>query len=194
MKSLALILVLAVAALGQQPAPSGKTIGLAVAKVTVEVFSDYQCPHCKEFYEKTLKPLIGEYARHNKIYFIHREFPLPGHQYAKEAACLACAAERVGKYEQVCDALFRDQDSWGKSGKVADTACSALSPAEAKRVRVLAHDPAVIAEVDHDIALGQNLKLGGTPAMFIKSAGQSYPAGAVSYPVLRRVVEQLLSR
>lgn len=167
-----------------------------MAKVTVEVFSDYQCPGCKELYEKTLKPLIAEYARTGKIHFIHREFPLPIHAYAREAACYACAADRVGKYEQVCEVLFRDQDSWAKTGKVADAACSVLTPAEAKRVRALAQDPSVKNEVENDLRLGVSRGVGGTPTMIITSGGQSYAQNTskVTYPILRRVVEQLIAR
>jgi hypothetical protein len=55
---------------------------------------------------------------------IHREFPLNQHPYALEAACYACAAHRVGKWEQVCDVLFRKQESWAASGNVDETVCS----------------------------------------------------------------------
>jgi hypothetical protein len=82
-----------------------------------------------------------------KVYMIHREFPLNQHPYALEAACYACAAHRVGKWEQVCDVLFRKQESWAASGKVDETVCSVLMPDEAKRVRALAKDPSIIAEV-----------------------------------------------
>jgi len=145
-------------------------------------------------YEKTLKPLIAEYAQKGKIYFIHREFPLPMHAYAREAACFACAADRVGKYEQVCDALFRDQDSWSKTGKVADSACSALTPTEAKKVRELAHDASIKNEIDSDLRLGVSRGVGATPTMFVTSGGRSYPHSSfVSYPVLRGLVEQLIA-
>jgi protein-disulfide isomerase len=102
----------------------------------------------------------------------------------------------VGKYEQVCEVLFRDQDSWAKTGKVADAACSVLTPAEAKRVRALAQDPAVKNEVESDLRLGVSRGVGGTPTMIITSGGQSYAQNTskVTYPILRRVVEQLMAR
>ena len=36
-----------------------KAIGSKSAPVTMEVFSDYQCPSCGSLYEQTLKPLIA---------------------------------------------------------------------------------------------------------------------------------------
>ena len=162
-----------------------------MAKVSIEVFSDYQCPHCKEFYEKTVKPLLAEYG--TRIRFTHREFPLPIHAYSREAACFACAADKIGKYEQVCDALFRDQDKWSRTGKVAESACSAVSPAEAKRLRELAQDASVKNEIDGDLRLGAQRGLTGTPTLFISNGGNTYRYGIVSYPILRRAVENFLA-
>ena len=88
-------------------APStGKAVGLPNAPILMEVFSDFQCPACKTLYEQTLMPLVRDYVSAGKVYLIHRDFPLPMHAYAREAASYACAAGRIGKYEQVADALF----------------------------------------------------------------------------------------
>src|SRR3982750_934327 len=96
-----------------------KTLGSAVAPIRIEVFSDFQCPACKNLHETTLKQLVDEYVNgKKKVFLIHREFPLPMHAYARTAACYACAAERIGKYEQVGDALFRNQETWAKDGNI----------------------------------------------------------------------------
>jgi len=192
----ALCLLIAGAAIfAQNSINSGRAIGLSVARVTVEVFSDFQCPHCKELYERTLKPFIEDYARTGKVYLVHRFFPLPGHAHAKEAACYACAADRIGKYEPVCDVLFRKQSEWAENGKVDETVCSVLTPAEAKRVRALAKDPTVMAEVEREIEMGRSLRIQQTPTMIVAFNHHTYPvAGNVSYPIFRRFVDNLLSK
>jgi len=43
---------------------------------------------------------------------VSREFPLRMHQYSREAANYATAAARLGKYQQVADALFLNQLVW----------------------------------------------------------------------------------
>ncbi|MGC1580735.1 MAG: thioredoxin domain-containing protein, partial [Candidatus Acidiferrales bacterium] len=63
-----------------------KAIGSKTAPVTMEVFSDYQCPSCGTLYEQTLKPLISEYVASGKVYLVHHDFPLPMHKYGYEAA------------------------------------------------------------------------------------------------------------
>jgi protein-disulfide isomerase len=171
-----------------------KASGSPDAPIRLEVFSDYQCPYCKKMYLEVFRPLIDDYVSKGKIYLVHREFPLPIHAHAYEAACLACAAHRIGKYEQVCDAMFRQQEEWAVSGRVGDAACSVLTPEEAKQLRTIAKDPSVAAEIQDDVKLGQGAGVKGTPTAILTYHSRSYgvPTG-VTYPVLRRFVDQLLS-
>ncbi|HEV2687677.1 MAG TPA: thioredoxin domain-containing protein [Bryobacteraceae bacterium] len=185
---------LLLATLGAQTAPV-KSRGFANAPIVLEVYSDYQCPYCKMFYEKTLTPLIASHVDKGKVYVIHHEFPMPAlHAYAVAAACYACAANRVGKYEQVSAVLFHDQDSWAATGKVDETVCSILTAEEAKKVRALAKDPAIMAEVQHDLQVGRDAHVEGPPTVLLSYRMKQYPIpGAVSYDVLRRFIDQLLS-
>jgi hypothetical protein len=64
--------------------PSGKARGIPVAAITIEVFSDFQCPACKALYEQTLKPLVADHVDKGKVYLVHRDFPLPIHAYARK--------------------------------------------------------------------------------------------------------------
>ncbi len=201
MRRLVLLLgcVLAATAVSSPGSPSPpeivKSLGVFTAPITIEVFSDFQCPSCKMLYEQTLRPLTDDYVAKGKVYLVHRDFPLPMHAHAREAACYACAAGRIGKYEAACDILFRRQESWAADGKVGDTVCSVLSPSEAKQVRALANDPQVIASVDHDVTLGTAAGVKQTPTMMITYKNQRYPVtGAVNYDLLRRFLDQLLTK
>lgn len=170
------------------------TRGSSTAPIKMEVFSDYQCPGCKALYESTLKPVIDNYVDKGKVYLVHYEFPLPMHAFAMQAACYALAARRIGKYDQVTDILFKQQQNWAASGKVADTACSVLSPDEAKKVRTLAQDPSIAAEVQSDIQLGRAAHVDGTPTVIITHGIKQYriPTGA-GYQILSRFLDSLLS-
>ena len=172
-----------------------KSVGVFTAPISIEVFSDFQCPSCKMLYEQTLRPLTDDYVAKGKVYLVHRDFPLTMHAHAREAACYACAAGRIGKYETACDILFRRQEAWAADGKVGDTVCSVLSPNEAKQVRALVKDPQVIASVDHDVMLGTAAGVKQTPTMMITYKNQRYPvSGAVNYDLLRRFLDQLLAK
>ena len=128
------------------------------------------------------------------MYIIHHEYPLPMHAHAMEAACYASAANRVGKYEQVSEVLFRQQQNWAVTGNVDETACSVLTTDEAKKVRALAKDPAIVAEVQSDIQAGHTAHVDGTPTVILTHRLKQYriPANA-SYDILHRFIDQLLT-
>jgi protein-disulfide isomerase len=193
----ALVLASAVLLSGGAPTStvSSRTAGNANAKVRIEVFSDFQCPSCKVLHEGTLRRVKANYVETGRIQMISRYFPLPMHQFARPAACLACASERIGKYGQVSDVLFLKQEQWSRDGNLAGVLAAVLSPAELEKVKKLAEEPSVKAEVDRDVAAGMEAHIGQTPTMIIYSKGNRYPIpGAVTYEVLERALNSLLAK
>jgi len=189
-----LALAFLTATLLAQAPTSTRAVGPIIAKVTVDVYSDFQCPHCKVLDEQTLSRVRQDYAAKGLIRLVHHDFPLPMHPYAKQAALLAAAADKVGKFEQVSEVLFKQQDSWAASGKVEETVDSVLTPAEAKRVHALAADPATAAIVQRDVDLGTRLNITSTPTVIItKNLKSDRVVGSVTYPVLKRYLDQLLA-
>ena len=182
--------LLAWAAAPTQPDP--KAMGSPGAPITLEVFSDFQCPHCKPLHDETLPPLIRDYVAQGKVYLIHREFPLPGHPYAMVAASYATAAARLGKYNEVSDRLWLHQTTWSQSGKVEETACRGLTPAETAKVKALVNDKSIAAEIQRDVAMGQKLELHQTPTMIVRRGTAVYPlAGMINYDLLRSFLDSL---
>jgi protein-disulfide isomerase len=179
----------------QKSAPPLKSLGVSTAPITIEVFSDYECAHCKLLYEETLRPLMRDYVAKGKVYFIHRDYPLPQHVNARPAACLANASRQVNKYEEVCAALFRQQAVWSANGNIEAAVATVLTPVELTKVRLLAKDPKVIAEMEGDIALGQMIHVSQTPTMVISHKGRSSPvSGYVNYTFLKSYLDDLLSK
>ena len=192
---LASSLALAALATSAFAAFTTKSLGQSSAPVTIELFSDYQCPSCKTLHDQTVEPLIADYVRKGKVYLVHREFPLPMHQFARIAAAYAAAAYRIGKYEEIGNALFARQATWSVTGKVDEVAASVLSAADAKKVRELAKQPAIEEEINYEVGLGRNADVNQTPTMVIMHKGKKYPIkGMVTYTVLRKFVDDLLKK
>ena len=91
-----LIPFVAAVLLAAQATPAGaknfKESGSASAPITLEVYTDYQCPHCREFYLDVLPSLTKEFIATGKVRLIHRDFRLPQFQYSKTATRYANAA------------------------------------------------------------------------------------------------------
>src|SRR5258708_21161226 len=104
---------------GSAESGKGKALGNPAAPLLIEMYSDFQCPHCKHLHETFVPAFIKDYVDTGKAYFVCREFPLPGFgPKSREAAAYATAAARIGKYQPVARALFHHQSSWVLSGKI----------------------------------------------------------------------------
>jgi protein-disulfide isomerase len=200
------------------PAPSApvKTIGNHNAPITMEVFSDYQCPSCGNFYETTLRAMISDYVASGKVYLVHHDFPLQMHTYSGQAARWANAAAMVGQFQDVDAALFDNQAKWTADGNLEKYVAGAISPANFKRVEAILKSctaPAPTSKVDRslpqaeagcpvdsyivqDIVLGNAVPVQATPTFIIHYKGQSYPAssGIITWPILKQFFDTLLSQ
>jgi protein-disulfide isomerase len=184
----------------QPVAPAGDTdpheaFGSKNAPVTMEVFSDFQCPSCKTLFVNTNRRVMDNYVSTGKVYLIHRDFPLPQHAYSLVAARYARAAAQLGKFETVEQVLFQNQEKWEQTGDVDGTVASVLSPAEMTKVRALVKGGTLDAVIEKDRALGQMYSVNQTPTTVFHSGGQTYPyAGVMSYEILKQFLDQLLSQ
>ena len=96
--------------------------GPADARVTVAVFSDFQCPFCRRA-AFTLKPFFGELRK--KIRFIYINYPLdnacnpainhPMHPVSCLAAKAALCAHEKGKFWEYHDLVFLNQQKLSRS-------------------------------------------------------------------------------
>ena len=170
-------------------------LGNNTAPITVEVYSDFECPHCKIFHDTTQQAIIQDYVNTGKVYLIHRDFPLRQHKYAREAALYARAAAHFNKYEAVADVLFQTQATWSANGKYEDVVAKVLTPEEMKKARVMVKDPLLNQQIDNEIAAGFRAKVNATPTLVVthRMRTSTLPSD-VSYPMLKRYFDDLLSR
>ena len=78
------------------------------APITLVEFGDYQCPYCGAAYPvvKRLQKTLGK-----KLRFVFRNFPLTeAHPYALVAAEAAEAAALQGKFWEMHDLIYENQD------------------------------------------------------------------------------------
>ncbi|HLD11661.1 MAG TPA: thioredoxin domain-containing protein [Patescibacteria group bacterium] len=82
------------------------------AKVELVEYSDFQCPACATYH-----PIINEIIEKNNevLKFSYRHLPLQQHKYARLSAYAAEAAGKQGKFWEMYDLLFQNQDVWAES-------------------------------------------------------------------------------
>jgi len=72
-------------------------------KVTVIDFVDFECPFCRMTHAD-LAPLLE--ARKDKVRIARKHVPLRMHVHAMDAARTACCGEKLGKGDEIAEALF----------------------------------------------------------------------------------------
>src|SRR6266567_2464464 len=138
------------------------------APVTLEEFADFQCPPCGNF-AGFGEELLKQYDSRLRIVF--RNFPLPGHEHAREAALAAEAAGLQGRFWEMHDVLYREQAVWSKTpnprelfesyaGTIGLNLDQFKKDMDGEKAR---------ERVDSDHALGDSLGITLTPTLFINN-------------------------
>jgi protein-disulfide isomerase len=175
---------------------SFKLSGNPRATITIEIYSDYECPSCAQLFKETMPLLDAQYVKTGRIKILHRDFPLPQHSYARLAARYANAAGQIGRYDLVIDRLFRTQDNWSVNGDIAGALAQTLTPDEMKAVqRVVASDSHLDDTVAEDMAMAQKDQIGHTPTLVVvsKSGRQVIPSNP-PFSTLKGYLDALLSQ
>src|SRR5262249_40175750 len=76
------------------------------APITVVVWSDFECPHCK-LAMPILDTIVEKFSPNVRL--VHKFYPLHQHQRAEPAARAAIAAKNQGKYWEMEHTLFEHQ-------------------------------------------------------------------------------------
>jgi protein-disulfide isomerase len=82
--------------------------GPADAPITIVVWSDFECPHCRATLP-VLEQILEKHPR--EVRLVHKFYPLSQHTHAKQAAKAAIAAQNQGRYWEMERTLFKHQDA-----------------------------------------------------------------------------------
>jgi protein-disulfide isomerase len=165
---------------GKSDAESMHIRGNPNAPVTLEEFGDFQCPPCGSF-AGFADQLVKEYDPRLRIVF--RNFPLPAHEHAREAALAAEAAGLQGRFWEMHDMLYKEQVFWSYAPNARELF---ESYAEKLGLNLDEFRKDVDGEkarerVDSDHARGESLGIKLTPTLFINDrpveAQDKNPAG-----------------
>ncbi len=173
-----------------------KESGSPQAPVTIEIYTDYECPHCATFYNGVYPQLVSEYVKTGKVRVIHRDFPLPQHPHAKLAARYANAAGELGYYEDVVRQLFADQPEWATNGNI-DGSVNKVVPAETmRRIRGLVEsDTKLDATVASDLSMVVKDRIDQTPSIvFVYKGTRRKVSGIESFGLLKAYLDEMTGK
>jgi protein-disulfide isomerase len=178
------------------PVPKFKESGSVLAPITVELFTDYECPHCATVFLQVIPGFVADYVKTGKVKLIHRDFPLAMHQHARLAARYANAAGVLGYYDIVVNQIFRTQAIWAASGDI-DTQVALVLPRDVMdKVRNLVQNDAHLDDsVAADVAIGRQDQLTQTPTLVVVYKGKRQLLAPIPPPdLLKSYFDELLTK
>ena len=131
------------------------------ALVTIVEFSDFQCPFCGRVTE-TLDTLVSRYR--NDLRIVWKNYPLPFHQNAMPGAEAAMAAAAQGRFWEMHNLLFRNQQALGHADLLRYASELGLNSDSVARAL---DSHAFQSQVRADMALATSLGVTGTPSFFV---------------------------
>ena len=171
----------------------GQVFGPADAKVTIVVFSDFQCPYCREF-ARTLRDNIPQkYPRDVRVVF--KDFPMDAlHPWARAAAEAAhCIGDgRTEAFWSFHDWIFQHQQEVTAANLREKTIGYAKEHGlDSAAVATCLDSHAAKAEVEKGQEEGRALQVEQTPTFYLN--GRSVP-GALPWNTLDTLIQMELNR
>jgi protein-disulfide isomerase len=90
----------------------GYLLGSGTAPLEVIEFADFECPACGQFATLTEPDVRTRLVNTGQVRIRYIDFPLPMHKNTWDASLAAACANDQGKFWQMHDALFANQDRW----------------------------------------------------------------------------------
>lgn len=172
------------------PMAEGAAMGDPNAPVTLEEFSDFQCPACRSWYQ-TVEPLIIEnYVASGQVRFVYRNFPFIGPESFQAANASMCAAEQ-GRFWDYHDMLFANQtgENIGAFTTRRLTAFAETLGLDVDAFNECLRSNRYQEEINQDLARGRNAGVRGTPTIMLNGRIMQ----SSSYEFLQQQIEALLA-
>lgn len=90
-------------------ADGGMAVGNPKAKVSLVEYASMTCPHCREFAQSGMSPLLANYVKSGKVRFEFRNFVLNGYDLA---ASLVARCAGPSRFFPATERLFAEQPKW----------------------------------------------------------------------------------
>jgi protein-disulfide isomerase len=154
-------------------------------------FADFECPGCGSFATLTEPDMRSRLVNTGLVRFRFMDFPLNMHPNAMTAHLAARCAGEQGKFWEMHDAIFMNQDRWNtQATRRPDRVLAPLARqvgVNADQYESCMSTRKYQANVDEGVRRGVN----GTPTFFI---GNKRTSDVLSYDALKRLVDDALAQ
>lgn len=183
------------------PSPDGQTLGDPNAKVSIEVFEDFQCPACQGFSE-SIEPLIIQYlVETGKAKYTFRNYPFidgagagNGGESDQAANAAMCASEQ-GKFWEMKGIIYANWNGENQGG-LSNRRLEAMAEKiglDMSSFNKCFETNTYQDEIQADFDYGQQLGVSGTPTVFVNGVRVGDEGRVASFQQISEAVEAALA-
>jgi protein-disulfide isomerase len=160
------------------------------APATLVEFGDYQCPACGS-YHTLVKQMLVEFD--GKLNFVFRNFPLSQHANANISSYAVEAAGLQGKYWEMHDMVFENQEAWSGSSDARTIFVGYAEKLELniKQFNIDIDSKKIKDKVSADYADGVNVGINSTPTFFLNGVKLNQVG---SYEAFKKLVQDAIDK
>jgi protein-disulfide isomerase len=171
--------------------------GQKSAKLIMIEFADFQCSFCGRHFRETEPQIERDYIKPGKVKLVFWDFPLKSHKDAFKAAEAARCARDQGKYWEMHDRLFANQEDLSLQDLSRHARAVGLEPRNFQScLDSQKHEAAIRKDIDQAVKFGVK----STPIFFLGLAEPDKPIvkiqktilGAKSYSTFKEAIDDLL--
>ena len=172
-----------------KPTKKNPSRGVAWAPVTIQIFSEFQCPFCARA-RPTIEQITKEFK--GRVRIVWRNLPLAFHKDARLAAVAAMEAHAQGgnkKFWKMYDLLFDNQKKPDGLKRAALIGYAQKLKLDIGRFEAALDDGRHDAVIDADLAVAKKAGIRGTPGFMINDF---FVSGAQPIGKFRKVIKHAL--
>jgi protein-disulfide isomerase len=159
--------------------------GPATAPITIVEYSDYQCPFCARV-NPTLDRVRQTYG--DRVRIVFKDFPLPIHPEAPKASEAAYCAGEQGKYWEMHDRMFANQQALQVPALKQHAASIGLDTNAFNQCLDSGKHTTRVAD---NLKSGEKLGIGSTPTLYVNGRPV---VGAQPFEYFKTVIDEELAR
>jgi protein-disulfide isomerase len=175
------------------PNPKDTALGNPNAKARIDIYEDFQCSACAAYTQSIEPQVIKDLVATGKAYYVFHNYPflddqLPYKDSDQAANAALCAAEQ-GRFWDFHAILFAN--STEQSGEFSDSRLMAFAQSiglDMNSYNTCYKARKYQSKIDVDVAAGLQLKIQGTPSVFINGVYIT-PGNVPSFLDIQKAVE-----
>jgi len=178
------------------PVPNqGHVIGSDTAPLEIVEFADFECPACGNFANITEPDIRSRLVNTGQVRFRFIDFPLQMHRNTRAAHLAAWCAGDQGKFWEMHDVLFQNQDRW--NGEVTSRPSGTLENLATQiglnvdQYNACMESRKFAPQIQANVEEGIRRGIGSTPTFII---GTTQVSSALPYDEFKKHVDAALAK